>query len=51
MTDSKQEDERALVKMLDELGVSIEPDAVEELADAYPALVEWMRIAEELAER
>ena len=51
MTDSTQDNERALIKRLDELGVSIEPDAVEELAEAYPALVEWMRIAEELAER
>lgn len=50
MTDSTQENERALIKRLDELGVRIEPDAVEELAEAYPALVEWMRIARELAE-
>ena len=50
MTDSTHENERALITRLDELGVSIESDQVEELADAYPALVEWMRIAEELAE-
>lgn len=51
MTDSTKENERALTQRLDELGVSIEPDALEELAEAYAALVEWMRIAEELAER
>jgi DNA polymerase III delta subunit len=50
VTDSTKENDRALVERLDELGVSIEPDAVEELAEAYPALVEWMRIAQELAE-
>lgn len=50
MTDSTKEDERALTRRLEELGVSIDPDQVEELAEAYPALLEWMRIAQELAE-
>ena len=50
MTDSTEEDEQALTKRLDELGVSIDSDQVPELAEAYPALLEWMRIARELAE-
>jgi hypothetical protein len=49
VTDSAKDNERALTKRLDELGVSIDPGQVEELADAYPALVAWMRIAEDLA--
>ena len=51
MTDSTKENERALTKRLDELGVSIDPGQVEELADAYPALLAWMRIAQELADK
>ncbi|HVC77092.1 MAG TPA: hypothetical protein VND96_11340 [Candidatus Micrarchaeaceae archaeon] len=30
--------------------MSIAPDQVEELAAAYPALLAWMRIAEELGD-
>ena len=40
---------RSLAGRLAELGVSASRDQLEELAAAYPALVEWMRIAEELA--
>ena len=47
--DSTRENERALTSRLEELGVSIAPDQVQELADAYPALLAWMRIAQELA--
>jgi hypothetical protein len=46
---STQEDNEALTRRLEELGVSIAPDQVQELADAYPALLAWMRIARELA--
>jgi hypothetical protein len=46
---STQEDNEALTRRLEELGVSIAPDQVQELADAYPALLAWMRIAQELA--
>jgi hypothetical protein len=48
--DSTQENKAALAGRLEELGVGIAPDQVEELAAAYPALVAWMRIAEELAD-
>lgn len=50
MTDSTKEDERALTRRLEELGVSIDPGRLEELAAAYPALLAWMRIANELAD-
>lgn len=46
---SGQENDEALARRLEELGVSTSPDAVRELADAYPALLAWMRIAQELA--
>jgi hypothetical protein len=46
---STQEDNEALTTRLEELGVVIAPDQVQELADAYPALLAWMRIAQELA--
>ena len=49
MKDSIQENGGALAARLEALGVSIAPDQVEELAAAYPALLAWMRIAEELA--
>jgi hypothetical protein len=48
--DSTPENEGALTRRLDELGVSIAPDQLEELANAYPALLAWMRIARELAD-
>jgi hypothetical protein len=48
--DSTQENGEVLAGRLEELGVSIAPDQVEELAAAYPALLAWMRIAEELAD-
>jgi hypothetical protein len=50
VTDSTKENERALIQRLDELGVSIDPGRLEELAEAYPALFAWMRIAQELAD-
>jgi hypothetical protein len=50
VTDSTRENERALTKRLEELGVSIDPGRLEELAEAYPALLAWMRIAKELAD-
>jgi len=50
LTDPKEDNERTLTKRLDELGVSIDPGQIEELADAYPALLAWMRIAQELAD-
>ena len=34
---------------LEELGVATSPEELQELASAYPALVAWMRMAEELA--
>jgi hypothetical protein len=34
---------------LEELGVHISTEELRELASAYPALVAWMRMAEELA--
>ena len=42
---------RRLAARLEELGVTSTDDQVLELASAYPALMSWMRIAEELAER
>lgn len=50
MKDSTQENSETLAARLEELGVSIAPDQVEELAAAYPALLAWMRIAEELGD-
>ena len=47
--DSTRENDRDLTSRLEELGVSIAPDQVQELADAYPALLAWIRIAHELA--
>ncbi len=41
--------ELAVVTKLDELGVTTAPDQVAELCVAYPALLAWIRIAEELA--
>jgi hypothetical protein len=48
--DSTRENEAMLTSRLEELGVSTAPDQVEELESAYPALLAWMRIAEELAD-
>jgi len=45
-----EENGEALTGRLEELGVSIAADQVEELAAAYPALLAWMRIAEDLAD-
>jgi hypothetical protein len=47
--DSTRENEGALTRRLEELGVSIGQDELEELSAAYPALLAWMRIARELA--
>jgi hypothetical protein len=44
-----EEPEDAIRGRLDELGVRISADELQELASAYPALVAWMRMAEELA--
>jgi hypothetical protein len=41
--------EETIARRLEELGVSTQAGEVEELAAAYPALVAWMRMAEELA--
>lgn len=41
--------DESIARRLEELGVATPADEVEELAAAYPALVAWMRIAEELA--
>lgn len=38
-----------MVTKLEELGVTTAPDQVAELCVAYPALLAWIRIAEELA--
>ena len=36
-------------RQLEELDVRTSPEELQELASAYPALVAWMRMAEELA--
>ena len=41
--------DESIARRLEELGVVTPPGEVEELAAAYPALVAWMRMAEELA--
>ena len=41
--------EEEIGRRLEELGVRISPEELRELASAYPALVAWMRLAEELA--
>ena len=41
--------EEEIGRRLEELGVRISPEELRELASAYPALVAWMRMAEELA--
>lgn len=38
----------AIASRLRELGVPVDPDELAELADAYPALLGWMKIAAEL---
>lgn len=38
----------AIASRLRELGVPVEPDELAELADAYPALLGWMKIAAQL---
>jgi len=43
------EPEEAIRGRLEELGVHISAEELSELASAYPALVAWMRMAEELA--
>jgi hypothetical protein len=43
------EPEESIRARLDELGVRTSPEELSELASAYPALVAWMRMAEELA--
>lgn len=41
--------EQLLRQRLEELGVRTTPEELKELASAYPALVAWMRMVEELA--
>jgi len=41
--------EEEIRRRLEELGVRTPPEELVELASAYPALVAWMRMAEELA--
>ena len=41
--------EEEIRRRLEELGVRTSPEELRELASAYPALVAWMRMAEELA--
>lgn len=41
--------EETIHRRLEELGVHISAEELQELASAYPALVAWMRMAEELA--
>ena len=41
--------DEALRLRLEELGVQTSTEELRELASAYPALVAWMRLAEELA--
>jgi hypothetical protein len=48
--DSTREHEAALTRRLEELGVSIGQDQMDELSAAYPALLAWIRIARELAD-
>jgi len=43
------EPEDAIRRRLEEVGVRTSPEELSELASAYPALVAWMRMAEELA--
>jgi hypothetical protein len=40
----------AIERTLAERGVALRPDEIEELALAHPALLGWVRVAEELAE-
>lgn len=46
MTEREEQDLR---RRLEGLGVSTTPEELQELASAYPALVAWMRMVEELA--
>ena len=41
--------EEEIGRRLEELGVRTSAEELRELASAYPALVAWMRMAEELA--
>lgn len=41
--------DESIARWLEELGVQTSAVEVEELAAAYPALLAWMRMAEELA--
>jgi hypothetical protein len=43
------EPEDAIRRRLEELGVRTSPEELAELASAYPALLAWIRMAEELA--
>jgi len=48
--ESTEESEEPISSRLEKLGVSTAPDQVEELVSAYPALLAWIRIAQELAD-
>jgi hypothetical protein len=41
--------EEQIGRRLEELGLRTSSDELREIASAYPALVAWMRMAEELA--
>jgi hypothetical protein len=41
--------EEEIGRRLEELGLRTSPEELQELASAYPELVAWMRMAEELA--
>ena len=41
--------EEEIGRRLDDLGLRTSPEELRELASAYPALVAWMRMADELA--
>jgi hypothetical protein len=41
--------EEALARRLEDLGVRASREEIRELGSAYPALVAWMRMVEELA--
>jgi hypothetical protein len=45
---SSDGNDELIARRLDELGVAITPDEVDELLSAYDALQAWLRIAEEL---
>ena len=47
--ESTEESEEPITSRLEKLGVNTAPDQLEELYAAYPALLAWIRITQELA--